>query len=63
MSKLALHGSVAGWLLWPVLFDGAFGAVLVIGERRVQVFLAVSLPAVRHGVSSIWVGKRINPVL
>ena len=45
MSELALHGSIARRLLRPVLLYGAFAAVLVIGERRVQILLEVSLPS------------------
>jgi hypothetical protein len=37
MSKLTLHGAVASRLLGPILLYGAFTAVLVIGESRVQI--------------------------
>ena len=39
MSELALHGSIARRLLGPVLLYGAFAAVLVVGESRIQILL------------------------
>jgi hypothetical protein len=56
MSKLTLHGGVASRLLGPILLYGAFTAVLVIGESRVQIVSAVS-----HGVSSFRAGETRQP--
>ena len=42
MPELALHGSIAR-LLRPVLLHGAFTAVLVIGESRIQIVSRFSL--------------------
>ncbi len=45
MSKLALHGGIAGRLLRFVLLNCAFTAVLIIGESRIQIL---------HGVGCFW---------
>jgi hypothetical protein len=55
MPELALHGSIARRFLGPILFHGAFTAVLVIGKSRIQIVLNVS-----HGVSSV-LGRNTVP--
>lgn len=42
MSKLALHGGVAGRFLWFILLYRALTSVLIIGKSRIQIVFEVS---------------------